>query len=390
MGKVPKRRRQSSRPHRGELASQPPDSGSPPSGPVGTSSSRELALASPHDELFKATFQSIDNATSLIRSALPEDVSRRFDWSTLQLEPTEHIDSHLTKRYGDLHFRAHLTGGDRDAYIEVALEHQSTPDRIMALRVLGIIVRRTEDLLRQRREQRKREGIDAAPEADRLPIVLPVVVFQGEAGKKTPWRYPVRYSELLDADAETLTALRNHVPDFEFVLDDLPSQSDAELAARGLNDATLVTAWLLTNVGIDDANLLERLRKSNGISATFQQLAANPLFSHWLAAIYRYLYRTVDLPYKAIHAFAHEQGKIAEEAEMTAAERLIEQGLEQGLEQGRAEGAAATLERLIARKFQVAIDEAIRARLASASAQELALWTDRILSAQSLDELLAE
>jgi hypothetical protein len=84
--------------------------------------------------------------------------------------------------------------------------------------------------------------------------------------------------------------------------------------------------------------------------------------------------------------FAHEHGGNAEEAEMTAAQRLIEQGLEKG----RTEGAAATLERLISRRFKVAVDEATRTRLANASAEELALWTDRILSAQSLEELFAD
>ncbi len=387
MTKAPKHKRPSRRPRLTESASRPPDSGGPISGSAGGSDSNQLATASPHDELFKATFKSIEDATSLIRSALPQGISRRFDWSTLRLEPTEHIDPHLTKRYGDLHFRARLSGQDRDVYIEVALEHQSTPDRMMALRVLGIILRRTEDLLRERREGRKRQaGQDRTADPERLPVVLPVVVFQGEAGKNRPWRYPVRYSELLDADAPTLAALRSYVPDFEFVLDDLPGQSDSELAARDLTDATRITLWFLTHVGIDDASLLRRLRENPKVSAAFHRLTANPLHRDWLISIYRYLYRTVDLPNKAIHAFAHEQGKTAQEAEMTAAERLKEEGREEG----RAQGAAATLERLIARKFKATVSEATRARLAGASAEELARWTDRILFAHSLDELFAE
>ena len=74
---------------------------------------------------------------------------------------------------------------------------------------------------------------------------------------------------------------------------------------------------------------------------------------------------------------------------MTAAQRLIDQGLAKGLAKGRSEGAAATLERLMALEFGP-LDEELRGRLATGSPHELALWTERVLFAQSLDELVAD
>ncbi len=58
----------------------------------------------------------------------------------------------------------------------------------------------------------------------------------------------------------------------------------------------------------------------------------------------------------------------------------LEQGMEQGLEQGKLVGGAGVLERLLTRRFGALPDET-RERLANATAEQLDLWTDRILDA---------
>jgi hypothetical protein len=68
-----------------------------------------------------------------------------------------------------------------------------------------------------------------------------------------------------------------------------------------------------------------------------------------------------------------------------------EQGLEQGLEQGREEGIrrgeATLLLRLIELRFGAADQDVIR-RIHEADSETLLHWSDRILTAQSLSELL--
>lgn len=392
MGKPPKLKRPSSVPPRDELPSQPPlgggvsGSGSPTNAVDGEADEHAGSnWASPHDELFKTTFESIEAATSLLRSALPASIARRLDWSTLELQPTEQVDRHLDKRYGDLVFRVQLADNPRQVFIDVVLEHQSTPERTMPLRMLGFIVRRTEALWR-------------ASKQSTIPIVLPVVLYQGRSGRPTPWRHPTRFSELLDADEETLAAFRPYIPDFEFVLDDLPAQSDEELFKRQLTEAALVVLWLLRNVGLDDARLIQIMQQDQSIFGSLRRLAEQSSEGHGsLVAIYTYLYRTIDVSDETIHHLAQALGNAAEEAEMTAAQRLIEQGIAKGIAkgmakgmaEGRAQGAAAVLERQIARRFG-SIDEVTRARLAQASSEQLEVWSDRILFASGLEELFSE
>ena len=81
---------------------------------------------------------------------------------------------------------------------------------------------------------------------------------------------------------------------------------------------------------------------------------------------------------------------------VTSAERFgIEKGLQQGLQQGRQEGRqeglkqgeAALLQRQLARRFGP-LPDAVIARLASASIEQLENWAIKVLDAQSLDDVL--
>jgi flagellar biosynthesis/type III secretory pathway protein FliH len=70
----------------------------------------------------------------------------------------------------------------------------------------------------------------------------------------------------------------------------------------------------------------------------------------------------------------------------------IEQGIAQGIEQGTARGARANAEslllRLLAARFGT-VDDAIRARLADASTEQLNAWAERVLTAGAVDDVFA-
>jgi flagellar biosynthesis/type III secretory pathway protein FliH len=69
------------------------------------------------------------------------------------------------------------------------------------------------------------------------------------------------------------------------------------------------------------------------------------------------------------------------------AERFIEQGLQQGLEQGMQRGEAQMLLRLLARKFGT-VPEAIRQRIEGAEVETLLVWSERVLTAERLEEVV--
>src|SRR5690606_2160047 len=68
-------------------------------------------------------------------------------------------------------------------------------------------------------------------------------------------------------------------------------------------------------------------------------------------------------------------------------ERGIEQGIQTGLREGQLEGRAAMLSRLLQLKFGD-LPETLQQRLAQASEAELDLWAERILFADSLEQVI--
>ena len=63
---------------------------------------------------------------------------------------------------------------------------------------------------------------------------------------------------------------------------------------------------------------------------------------------------------------------------------------QQWMAEGRAEGERRVLERQLRRKFgDSAVDESVLGRLAAAGEEQLAQWTDRVLDAQTIEELFS-
>ncbi len=89
---------------------------------------------SPHDSLFKAIFTERENALAIMEAALPLELFQAIDRRSVEHQDGTYIDRALRHRYSDLLFRAKLQG--KEALVYVLLEHQSTVDALMPLRLL--------------------------------------------------------------------------------------------------------------------------------------------------------------------------------------------------------------------------------------------------------------
>ncbi len=73
----------------------------------------------------------------------------------------------------------------------------------------------------------------AASARAEIPAILYIVVHHSPTG----WTAPVAFEDLLDGDAELLTAFGPHpYPRFRFLLDDLSARTDGDLWARPADD----------------------------------------------------------------------------------------------------------------------------------------------------------
>jgi predicted transposase YdaD len=112
------------------------------------------------------------NAASQLRAVLPPGIAARVDLARLAPVPGSFVDEALKWRHFDVLFTAPPDG--KDTFVYVLVEHQSSDDPLMALRVLRYVTRIW--------DQYEREH----PKARRLPAVIPLVVYRGMTDGPAP------------------------------------------------------------------------------------------------------------------------------------------------------------------------------------------------------------
>ena len=165
-------------------------------------------MSGPHDLFVRYTFGHPERAAAELRAVLPSHVVSEVDWESLRREPGSVVDPELRETESDLLFTARLRTG-RPVLLYVLLEHQSSVDPWMALRMLRYVVRQVE---RWRQEH---------PQSPVLPLIIPLVMYHGPEGT---WTAPRRVEDLFDLPDEGRERWRALVPRFEYLLDDLTAE----------------------------------------------------------------------------------------------------------------------------------------------------------------------
>jgi hypothetical protein len=316
-----------------------------------------------HDALFKATFSQVEHAAGELRHVLAPELVAHVDFATLALCPGSFVDEALAQRHTDLLFS--VSFAERPAFLYVLFEHQSSPDPLMPFRLLRYMVRIWEFFLKDQADAR------------RLPAILPVVLHHSETG----WTAPTTFEAVLDVGDAVLPELAAYVPRFGFVLDDISHEPDTALRARAMSALGRLSLWCLRNARTPDelvdgmgrwVDLVQEVRRAPGGAAA-------------LAAIWRYIFLVAERlgPREVVTRLTATIEGEAQEDLVTAGEQLIEQGRLQGLQEGQ---RRMLLKQLRARFG--ALPEDATARVNRADAAELDLWSDRVLTAPSLAEVL--
>jgi hypothetical protein len=119
-----------------------------------------------------------------------------------------------------------------------------------------------------------------------------------------------------------------------------------------------------------------------------REVATAPNGLNALAQVLCYILRVNNnVEREALQALLESEiGPEAKEAIVTAGQQLIEQGRREG----RREGECALLLRQLRRRFGDAVNADIEQRIATAPIEQIDTWAERVLSAATLTELLAD
>lgn len=307
-----------------------------------------------HDRSYRRLLGQPRLVRELFEGLLRPAWSDLLDWSRLRALPTDFISDTLRQRQGDRVWSIPRRDGN-NLYILLMLEHQSTDDAMMALRLNTYCSLLLEQIL-QRDPHLRGPG--------RLPMVLPVVLYSGTIR----WKSPTQLTELFNAAPK---GLQRYLPSFRYLLID-----EAAWVERGDMPTTNLATLLFRlehNRGIEDVQALMQTVYNCTLGEEHQELRR--AFAVWL----RYVLLERALP----------------EAELPDTENLLEiqdmlaDNTRSWTYQWRREAEASLLIRQLSRKFG-ALPSVIEERLRQATPAQLEAWSLNLLDAKSLDEVWGE
>ncbi len=236
---------------------------------------------------------------------LPQEILDICDFSTLRLAPGSFVEDHLKAYYSDVLYSLKTRDGQA-GYVQVLIEHQSTPDKLMAFRMLRYAVAAMQ------------QHLDAGHSM--LPLVIPVLFY---AGRRSPYPYSTRW---LDACAIPQYAEKLYNASFPLV--DVTVIDDDAIRGHGRMAAlTLVQKHIAER---DLAKILDPL---------ISMMEAHPLTRQQIVSLINYLIQTgktenaKTLMHKIASRMPHQEGEM-----LTIAQQLEEYGYYKGIQMGRVEG----------------------------------------------------
>jgi predicted transposase/invertase (TIGR01784 family) len=258
----------------------------------------------PHDLMVRAVLSDLTEAASFLQTHLPEAVSQALNWSTLTLLEGSFVDEDLRESEADLLYEVEHVSGKTSLWVYVLLEHQSTPDRWMRLRLLKYCCRIWDLSFRDYPNQRE------------LRAIVPLVFYQGERS----WSYSSEFAELF---AESVRDWPG-VPRFSHGLIDQsgmqPDEVQGELKVRIMQLVILAAyhptlAWMERVASLLDS--LASLPPSGGIN--------------YVRLFVLYILATQEPEAaQSFHAVLRHHAPAVGDDLMTYAQELLKEGREEG------------------------------------------------------------
>ncbi|MCH8541810.1 MAG: Rpn family recombination-promoting nuclease/putative transposase [Opitutales bacterium] len=330
----------------------------------------EKLLKNPHDRFFHKTFGDTKKAAPFLQRVLPAALSAEINWASLEPLPVTMVSKKLRERASDLVFRAPWK--DQETLIYCLFEHQSTSDRRMPLRLLEYQLGIWESWESQK-------GNSGKP----LPLIIPVVLFQGRGG----WQAPAKLHEMIAVPKDTAESTwQVFVPDFRYQVIDLHQKESLE-PFRTWQYRCILS--LMASIFLSDDNArMEKAVKALGDlfhcdnDLSFLQTAIEYLFAADgeidKETFFRHIERIED--------------KSLKEKTMSIAEILRtegrQEGRQEGEETGRLKEARSVLKKQLSKRFGD-LSPAQQQALDAARLEKIEFWAEEIFDAISTDDLLS-
>ncbi|MGP0152965.1 Rpn family recombination-promoting nuclease/putative transposase [Pantoea ananatis] len=255
----------------------------------------------PHDATFRQFLSQPTIARDFMALHLPAEFLALCDLDTLKLESGAFVEQDLRQYFSDILYSLKTTSRD-DGYIHVLIEHQSSPDRHMAFRLMRYAIAAMQ------------RHLDAGHK--KLPLVIPVLFY---SGKRSPYPYSTRWLDEFSVPAYASRLYSNAFP-----LVDVTVIPDEDIVGH-----RSMAALTLLQKHIHQRDLAELIDKLAPV------ILAGYLSSSQVISLVNYLLQAgetadADLFVRTLAQRVPQH----EDALMTIAQQLEQKGIEKGLEEG--------------------------------------------------------
>jgi predicted transposase/invertase (TIGR01784 family) len=290
-----------------------------------------------HDELFKKVMSEPVAAREFLEHYLPVSFKNKINLSSVKIEKESFVTDSLRKKFSDVVYSVSLkqnidgknstdstteSANNDKAYVYVLIEHQSSSDYWIALRLWQYMLL----LCERHKDANKNKSNGAAEKDNKLPLICPIVVYANDK----PYNAPRNFWELFD-DSKTAKELMGD----EYLLVDLQKQSDNEIEQKkhlGMME------YMLKHIKARDIlnlwqSLLEKFESSIEIDKQNGYIYIKWLLWYSDAKV------SEDKQVELAKIIAKHLKKEDQEGLMrTIADKYIDEGIAQGMQIGEARG----------------------------------------------------
>ncbi|HGJ5881211.1 MAG TPA: Rpn family recombination-promoting nuclease/putative transposase [Arsenophonus nasoniae] len=258
----------------------------------------------PHDAVFRQFLSEKETAKDFFDIWLPDEFKALCDLDSLKVESGSFIDSEMKNYQSDILYSVSTTKGS--GYIYVLIEHQSTPDKLMAWRLMRYSMAAMQKHLEQGNKQ--------------LPLVFPILFYCGE---QSPHPYSTHWFDCFE-DRKLAESIYTN----PFKLADVTTLEDGEIMQH-----KRMALLELIQKHIHRRDMTELMNEIVTL------LSYNYYTDNQVITMFNYLIQegNAQNPMEFITEIAKQSEK-HEGALMTIAQQIEEIGIQKGIQKGKIEG----------------------------------------------------
>ena len=323
-------------------------------------------MASNHyDTGYKELFSYPEFVQQLIEGFAPSEIAELMDFTTLKNHSGNYITPLFEEKFEDVVWSVEVTweGVTQWVFLYILLEFQSAVDRTMPIRLMHYVACFYSELLKQK----------MVTPGQGLPPILPIVLYNGSRD----WTAKQDIYDMVQPEPPAF--LQVYQPHLRYYLVDEGRYTDEEL---GLHQTPLSGVFGVENAGDSWEALQQSVDRIVAIiQADPNKERIDRIITRWLKRHLQRVAPKARLDLDQLNSLVEDRDMLAENLE-----NLVKKEQLEGEQRGRLNEARDNLRSLVRLKFGD-VPQWVEGHVEQADHAQVKAWMDRILFANSLEEM---